>query len=60
MSKTFNTLGNDTVDVFFDHRGFPGVQYLSRAIEQSFRGYYADRHLGSLDFCEYIVFSRVA
>ena len=46
--RTFDTLGNDTVDVVFDNLGFQ-TYGLSGAIEQSLRDY-ADRDLGSPKF----------
>ena len=42
MSKTFDTLGNDTVDVFFDHLGFQAYGICRGRSNNPFRDY-ADR-----------------
>ena len=48
MSKTFNTLGNDTVDVFFNHLGFKAYSNCQGRSSSPFKDY-ADRDLGSPD-----------
>ena len=48
MSKTFNTLGNDIVDVFFNHLGFQAYCNCQERSNSPFKDY-ADRDLGSPD-----------
>ena len=49
MSRTFDTLGNDTVDVVFDNLGFQAYGNSRGRSSSPFRDY-ADRDLGSPRF----------
>ena len=49
MSRTFDTLGNDTLDVFFDNLGFQAYGNCRERSSSPFRDY-ADRDLGSPSF----------